>query len=137
MPEFSATSAGRLATCHPALVRLFGEAVKHFDCAILEGRRDKARQDQLFAEGKSRLKWPQGKHCAEPPAFSHAVDVAPYVMGRASYDQRHCLYFAGFVMGLANQMGIKIRWGGDWDSDNECVTDQDFQDLVHFELVEG
>jgi peptidoglycan LD-endopeptidase CwlK len=134
MPSFSATSAGRLATCHPVLQHLFCEVIKHFDCAILEGHRDRATQNEYFRTGKSRLPWPQGKHCSEP---SLAIDAAPYHQGRASYDPRHCLHFAGFVLGIANQMGIKIRWGGDWDGDNEPVTDQDFQDLVHFELVEG
>ena len=131
MPEFSATSAGRLATCHTDLQRLFCEVIKHFDCAVLEGHRDQETQDRYFREGKSKLPWPQGKHCSKP---SLAVDVAPYVTGHASYDMKHCLYFAGFVMGVANQMGIKLRWGGDWDGDNEAMTDQTFQDLVHFEL---
>jgi peptidoglycan L-alanyl-D-glutamate endopeptidase CwlK len=33
-------------------------------------------------------------------------------------------------------LGVKLRWGGNWDRDGEPVTDQDFQDLVHFELAE-
>jgi len=37
-------------------------------------------------------------------------------------------------MGVASQMGIKIRWGGDWDSDGS-VCDNKFNDLVHFELA--
>jgi len=28
---------------------------------------------------------------------------------------------------------VKIRWGGNWDMDGEPVTDQEFQDLVHYE----
>ncbi len=63
--------------------------------------------------------------------------MAPYLNGGVSWDSRHCLYFAGLVMGIAKQMDIEIRWGGDWDRDNEPVTDQEFQDLVHFEFVEG
>lgn len=133
MPSFSTTSAGRLNTAHPKLVALFLEVVKTFDCAVLEGHRDQATQDRYFAEGKSKLPWPKGKHCATP---SLAVDVAPYVQGHASYEPKHCIYFAGFVMGVASRMGIKVRWGGDWDGDNEAMTDQTFQDLVHFELVE-
>jgi hypothetical protein len=30
-------------------------------------------------------------------------------------------------------MNIKIRWGGDWDSDN-IMKDQTFNDLPHFQL---
>ncbi len=41
-------------------------------------------------------------------------------------------YFAGFVMGTAAAMGVRLRWGGDWDGDTE-LDDQKFRDLVHFE----
>ena len=41
--------------------------------------------------------------------------------------------FAGFVLGVANQMGINLRWGGDWDQDFE-VQDNKFDDFPHFEL---
>lgn len=137
MPAFGKISRERLDTCDPRLVRLFDIVVERFDCAVLEGRRSRERQDQLYAEGKSRLKWPEGKHCAEAPALSCAVDVAPFIRGKASYNQHHCIYFAGYVIATAEAMGLKIRWGGDWDGDKEPITDQDFQDLVHFELVEG
>jgi len=30
-------------------------------------------------------------------------------------------------------MGLKIRWGGDWDMDTQ-TKDNKFDDLVHFEL---
>jgi len=30
-------------------------------------------------------------------------------------------------------MGMKIRWGGDWDMDTQ-TKDNKFDDLVHFEL---
>ena len=32
-------------------------------------------------------------------------------------------------------MNIKIRWGGDWDSDN-IMKDQTFNDLPHFEIID-
>lgn len=132
MPSFGTNSTERLASVDPRLQKLFNEVVKTLDCAVLEGHRTKEKQDEYFRTGKSKLPWPQGKHCADP---SLAVDVAPYINGHASYDQRHCLYFAGYVIATANSMGLSIRWGGDWDRDGEPVTDQDFQDLVHFELV--
>jgi peptidoglycan L-alanyl-D-glutamate endopeptidase CwlK len=36
-------------------------------------------------------------------------------------------------LGVASQMGLKIRWGGDWDMDTQ-TKDNKFDDLVHFEL---
>lgn len=132
MPSFSPVSAARLATADARLQKVFNAVVGRFDCAILEGHRDQATQDKYFAEGKSRLPWPQGKHCAEP---SLAVDAAPFLGGRASLDPRHCLFFAGYVLATAESLGIALRWGGDWDQDREPVTDQQFQDLVHFEIL--
>jgi peptidoglycan L-alanyl-D-glutamate endopeptidase CwlK len=129
---FGTVSQARLSTCDDRLQRLFAEVVRGFDCVIMEGHRDQATQDAYFHAGKSRLPWPKGKHCASP---SQAVDAAPYLGGKASYDQRQCLHFAGYVLGVAAQLGIPLRWGGDWDGDHEAVTDQDFQDLVHFELL--
>ena len=41
--------------------------------------------------------------------------------------------FAGFVMGIATGMGIDIRWGGDWNQ-NDQVKDNKFDDLPHFEV---
>ena len=41
---------------------------------------------------------------------------------------------AGLVLGIAAVFGIKIRWGGDWDSDND-LNDQKFMDLAHFEEI--
>lgn len=37
-------------------------------------------------------------------------------------------------MGVATMMGVKIRWGGDWDLDTD-LKDNTFDDLPHFELI--
>ncbi len=61
-----------------------------------------------------------------------AVDIAPYPIDWK--DHKRFYYLAGIVKGVASQMGIKVRWGGDWDSDND-LNDQSFMDLGHFEIV--
>ena len=63
---------------------------------------------------------------------SLAIDAAPSPIDWN--DRERFFYFAGVVKGVAEEMGIKIRWGGDWDGDND-FDDQTFDDLVHFELV--
>lgn len=129
MNEFSKQSWDRLETCHPDLQLLFQEVVKHYDCSILEGWRSEADQNNAVHEGKSKTPWPQSKHNTIP---SSAVDVAPYPIQWNNLKRFY--HFAGFVLGVAKEMNIKIRWGGDWDSDMD-LDDQDFNDLVHFELV--
>jgi len=63
---------------------------------------------------------------------SRAIDLAPWPLDWS--DIRRFYYFGGFVVGVANKLDIPIRWGGDWDGDFE-VKDQNFNDLVHFELL--
>ena len=133
MPKFGTASTERLATADPRLQKLFNEVIKTFDCTIIEGHRTKEKQNEYFEQGKSKLRWPEGKHCSYP---SLAVDVAPYIGGKPSYNTNHCLYFAGYVMATANSLGIKLRSGYDWDRDNEVVTDQSFNDGLHFEIVD-
>ena len=130
MPKFSKKSLSKLETCDKRLQDLFLRVVKKFDCTILEGHRSKDRQNKLFDEGKSKLKYPKGKHNSLP---SKAVDVAPYPIDWN--DRERFTYFAGYVIGIAYQMGLKIRWGGDWDMDTE-VKDNNFDDLPHFEIKE-
>jgi len=39
-------------------------------------------------------------------------------------------------MSIATQLGIKIRWGGNWANDyNGGFKKNKFDDLVHFELL--
>jgi peptidoglycan L-alanyl-D-glutamate endopeptidase CwlK len=126
MPSFSPKSTARLATCERSLQAVFNEVVKHFDCTVLEGRRTKKRQEWLYANKKTKTL--QSKHLYDP---AQAVDVAPYPIDWRDTDRFY--YFAGYVMGTAEQLGIAIRWGGDWNEDTQ-VRDEDFKDLVHFEL---
>lgn len=131
MPKFGAQSLKHLQEAHPELQRLFHEVIKVVDCSVIEGFRSKEEQDKAFYAGKSKVKWPNSKHNNTP---SLAVDVAPYPIDWN--DTAKFYYFAGIVLGIASQLGIKIRFGGDWDRDHS-LHDQAFFDLVHFELVEG
>ncbi len=136
MPNFSSLSAERLFTCDVRLRRLFNKVVQHRDCSILEGKRSQIVQDEHFAAGRSKVKWPDGKHNKSP---SEAVDASPYPIpknwGADHWKDMVIFYeFAAIVRYEASLMGVKIRWGGDWDGDGD-YRDQSFDDLVHFELV--
>ena len=124
MPSFSSKSLARLNSTDERLVRVFTEVVKHFDCTILEGKRTVDRQKMLVEQGKSKTM--NSKHLT-----GKAVDVAPYPIDWN--DRERFTYFAGYVMGIAAKMGIKLRWGGDWDRDTQ-VKDNNFDDLPHFEI---
>ena len=128
MPRFGRRSRKNLETCHEDLQELFNEVIKYFDCTVIQGHRGKEEQNKYFDEGKSKVKYPNGRHNANP---SNAVDVVPYPIDWKDTDRMY--YFAGFVKGIAYKMGIPIRWGGDWN-DNTEVKDTNFKDLPHFEL---
>ena len=128
MPKFGRKSRERLSTCDNKLQKLFNEVIKHVDCSILEGHREKDRQNKLYEEGKTKVKYPDGRHNRQP---SSAVDVTPYPVDWK--DRERQTLFAGFVIGVASQMCINLRWCGDWDQDFQVV-DNRFDDFPHFEL---
>lgn len=129
MPNFSRTSNMRLATCHEDLQRLFNEVIKDHDCTIICGARGEKEQHLAFLSGHSKLDYPKSKHNKIP---SMAVDVMPYPI---DWNDRNRIFnFAAIVMGIAERLEIKIRWGGDWDRDSE-TKDERFVDLPHYELI--
>ncbi len=130
MPKFGKNSRERLATCDEKLQDVFNEVIKYVDCSVLEGHRDERKQDKYFEEGKTKVRYPMGRHNSKP---SRAVDVVPYPVDWEDRERFHL--FAGFVLGMARRMGISLRWGGDWNMNFE-VDDNKFDDFPHFELVD-
>lgn len=113
------------------------EAIKEYDFAVICGHRSKPDQDKAFAEGKSKLKFPNSKHNLDP---SMAVDIAPvkYTENRTVWidweDIQSFLDLYEIVKRIAKDMGIGIRYGGDWDGNP--LTRNKFDDFVHYELLE-
>jgi peptidoglycan L-alanyl-D-glutamate endopeptidase CwlK len=128
MPKFGKKSKERLETAHPSLQEIFNEVIKTIDCSVLEAYRDEATQNKYYNEGKSKVKYPHGRHNQNP---SLAVDVTPYPVDWE--DRERQTLFAGYVLGVASQMGYNVRWGGDWNQDFS-VADNRFDDFPHFEL---
>ena len=130
MARFGKVSMRRLDTCDPKLQHLFLVVVEKYDCMIVCGHRNKEDQNKAFTEGKSKLKWPKGKHNTLP---SKAVDAAPWINGAICWDDKEVRKFAKYVLETAKTLGIKIRWGGDFNMNG--LNDDKFKDLVHFELI--
>ena len=130
MPNFGRKSRERLATCDDRLQKVFNEVIKYWDCSVLEGHRDERSQDRLYSEGKTKVRYPMGRHNSKP---SRAADVVPYPVDWKARERFH--FFSGFVLGVARRMGITLRWGGDWNMNFE-VDDNKFDDFPHFELVD-
>jgi len=130
MFSYSKESLKQLNTCDDRIKSVFLEVIKYVDCTILEGFRGEALQNKYYREGKSGKQWPNGEHNTSP---SKAVDCMVYPIDWKE-PMRQCL-FAGFVLGVAESMGIKLRWGGDWDGDFN-LKEHTLFDTSHFELNE-
>ena len=133
MANFGKRSAENLSQAHPDLQRLFNEVIKYYDCAIICGHRNEEDQNKAYDEGRSKLRYPQSKHNKTP---SLAVDVVPWFRNKPHIrwnDKEKFYEFAGFVQGISVSLGIVIRWGGNWNRNDE-LKDQSFFDLPHFEL---
>jgi peptidoglycan L-alanyl-D-glutamate endopeptidase CwlK len=136
MFKFSEKSENILKTCHPDLQTLAAQvmALQIFDFGITCGHRTEEDQNKAFAEGKSKLKWPNGNHNKFP---SDAFDFVIYLDGKATYDNKDMpsYYMAvGIFRVVALQLGMKLRVGADWDG-NFNVKDQTFNDVCHIERL--
>jgi len=132
MPNYSKSSKARLTEADERLQKVFNAVITFYDHNIECGYRGMFAQNLAYMTGASKTPWPKSKHNSKP---SKAVDAYPFVNGKKTSNASACREFAGFVLGIAASMGIKLRWGGDWDGDHD-PTDQTFNDLVHFEVVE-
>ena len=124
MPKFGRVSRKRLKGINVKLVNVLNELIKIMDVTIIEGIRTEERQKELLEKGATKVKY--SKHME-----GKAVDVAPYPIDWNDRERFH--YMGGMVRGIGQQLGIKIRWGGDWDSDGD-IHDNNFDDLVHVEI---
>ena len=129
MPKFGKKSKKQLATLHPDLQEVLNEAIKHVDFTILEGHRPQEIQDKYYEEGKTKLKYPHGRHNKVP---SLAVDIWKYPVNFSDTDNQTLL--AGFILGIGQAMGINLIWGNDWDRDFD-TSNTGFKDYPHIEIA--
>lgn len=129
MPRLGNSSLEKYATLHPKLQKVVSEVIKYVDFSVIEGVRTKERQIELVEQKKSKTL--DSKHLADQNGKSRAMDLAPYPIDWE--DRERFILFAGFVLGVAQQLGIKLIWGGDWNRDF-YTKDTGFFDSPHFEL---
>lgn len=115
----------RLSEAHPYLAEWFKfRKLTYQDLHVSWAFRDKASQDQAFADGDSKLRWPLSKHNKEhdgkPQAL--AVDVFQIKNGKAVFDP-----IVNVKIWEESKRGgyTNLRWGGDF---------KDLGDSGHFEI---
>lgn len=145
MSRFSlgATSRARLKGVHPQLVRVVELAIERsrVDFTVLEGVRTPQRQAELYAQGRTKpgkiVTWTlKSNHFVRADGFGHAVDLAPWPIdweGPARFPKFDAIAEAMFD--AARELGVKIRWGADWDQDGK-PRERGESDSPHFELAQ-
>ena len=148
MNEFSTTSKERRDTCHPDLIKILDLAItlSAIDFGVSEGHRPTARQQKLYAQGRTEPGkivtrvdgiTQKSRHQTNP---SEAVDLYAYYNGRAQWKQIDLAYIAGVMQAAARILFAKgtishlVTWGGNWDNDGIILIDQSFDDAPHFQL---
>lgn len=113
-------SERRLEGVHPDLQKVIRRAIQitPIDFTVLEGLRSIQRQRYLYSTGKSKTM--NSRHLT-----GHAVDIAPYVNGKVSWDWEDYYPLADAVKQAAKELHVPIEWGGDWRT---------FKDGPHWQL---
>jgi len=135
--QFSALSNRRREGLSDNMMRLSDLMIQRtpvdFGIAWMGGKRTADEQNELFKSGVSQL---DGYCKRSKHQDGKAFDILPYINGRPDPDnEKHMLIIIGVAFSCADELGIKIRSGINWDMDGEFVTDQNFDDYPHIEEI--
>lgn len=133
-------SLERLQGVHPDMVKVVkrAAALSSQDFTVLEGVRTPARQKELYAQGRTKpgnvVTWTMTSNhfINKKTGFGHAVDLAPWPIDWNDIKKFDAI--AKVMFQAAKDLGIRIRWGADWDQDGK-PRERGESDSPHFELV--
>lgn len=139
--KYGKKSGSRLDTCHPLLQDVAYRALElsPVDITIIWGWRGEEIQNAFFESGASSKRFPDSKHNAllddQITPCSEALDFGPWVNGDIPWNDTNIFcVVAGAFFAAAAELGVTIRWGGDWDMDGS-TTDQKLMDFGHIEIM--
>ena len=154
MYNYSPHSLAQRRSLQPHLREVLSRTLETDDHRIDQGGRSDDEQWAYYNAGTSTLRPPNGKHLIQSDGYAYAADVCPYLNGvrlatdKENFGPYQMAQFAWFlrkvkevsIVYLAEIEAIsgerwELRFGVDWDGDNEILTDQKFQDWFHVELV--
>ena len=121
-------SLDRLSGVNISLVAVLKKACESmpFDITVLEGVRSYERQQELLKQGATKVS--VSRHMS-----GNAIDIAPYPIDWN--DTERFKIVAHHMFAAAKELGIVIRWGGNWSRQDETVKPtSSFVDMPHFEL---
>jgi len=104
----------RLAQVHPSLIKLAVAVSTATDVQVVQGVRSLHDEQLAVGEGRSLLRDPcNSKHVlTSERTQAHALDLAPWPVKWS--DIPRFLSLATLVLSTASNLGIEVRWGGNW-----------------------
>lgn len=133
--QLSLRSIYRLQQCHPDIIRVVIRAIQLTPIDFMVGAGVRSIEEQRENVRKGVSKTMNSKHLPQRDGMSHAVDLWPWVNGAIPWDDwRAFKSVADAMLQAAGELGVDLRWGGDWDRDGDS-NDHSFLDGPHFELV--
>jgi peptidoglycan L-alanyl-D-glutamate endopeptidase CwlK len=133
-------SKDNLVGVHPVLIQVVVRALElspvdfFVDCGV----RTPERQAELYAQGRTKpgpivTGTLNSKHFINKrTGFGHAVDLIPLPVDWKNLKAFDAVAKAMFQ--AADEIGVNIRWGADWDQDGN-PRERGETDSPHFELV--
>jgi len=128
------------------LRKICNSVIPYYDFAVIWGFRGEGPQTEAYLNGFSNAPWPTSKHNhrilhqGQPDEpMSNAIDIAPWFPDKPHIrwdNENEFIYLAGYMMMAAESMGIRIKWGGDWDGDRDLHDINKPFDLGHFERIQ-
>lgn len=132
-------SRERLIGVHPDLVRVVEQAIRisEVDFTVIDGVRTIEQQIELYAKGRTTGQlWEVGIRDVEAKpnekivtwtlnslhmrnartGFGHAVDLAPFIAGKISWEWKYFPIMAKAMKIAAKELDVPVEWGGDWVS---------------------
>ena len=126
MAKFSKRSFDALKGVHPNLILVMTTAIcdTPIDFTIVEGVRTAKRQQELYAQGRTKpgaiVTYADGiksksNHQIKTDGFGHAIDFAPFVNGNLDWDNHNNFkIIADHIVSTGKRLGIKIDAGFYW-----------------------
>ena len=138
--SLSHRSLNSLTGVHPDLVAVVKRAIEitEQDFVVIEGLRTQSRQDELWAQGRTKpgpiVTWTKdaSSHGVGSDGYGHAVDMCPAPVDWSDLKKFDAIADAMFTS--ASELGVKLRWGADWDMDGN-LRERGESDSPHFELA--
>lgn len=116
---FGKRSKKNLVTCHTDMQEVLKRSIKRIDFTIIDGYRNKERQNNYFLRGVSKVMYPNSNHNGFP---SLAADCIPCPFEQHFWTSQHgkdkFKEMADVILDEARKLNIVMQWGYEawgWD----------------------